>query len=263
MSRKLLHIIMMLLVTAGLLVLLGLTAEHNLQHQVSQVHVFVDESCGNHFLVKEHIGTMIADHFGPLENKPLQGGTLHKIRQLVEGNPFVKRAAVYRSIDGDLHIDIIQRNPLLRVMDSRGQGYYVDREGMSMPLSRHYTARVMVASGYIQTTYNQDMNLLQHKPSELISASEKRQRWLFELARYIDNDPLWRSMIDQIWVNQSGSFELIPMNGAHVIAFGDISDMETKFEKLRLFYMNGISQVGWNYYKRINLKYDRQIVCSK
>jgi cell division protein FtsQ len=45
--------------------------------------------------------------------------------------------------------------------------------------------------------------------------------------------------------------------------FGTGDDIEIKFEKLMLFYKEGLSRVGWDKYSTINLKYKNQIVCTK
>ena len=57
--------------------------------------------------------------------------------------------------------------------------------------------------------------------------------------------------------------ELIPRVGNHTIVFGDANQIESKFEKLIVFYNKGLSNTGWNEYSVINLKYEGQVVCTK
>ena len=56
---------------------------------------------------------------------------------------------------------------------------------------------------------------------------------------------------------------MVPRIGPHIIILGSIDNYEAKFEKLWLFYTEGLKNVGWNQYLKINLKYKDQIVCSK
>jgi len=263
MIRKILHIAFLTGAVAGLLVLLGLTSGHNLQHRGSGLQVVVDRGCGNHFLEGEAIRKLVAGRLPGIDEEPAVEGRLKTVKQLVEGLPHVKRAAIYRTVNGDLRIEVSQRDPLIRVASGNGQGYYIDREGITMPLSSNFTARVMVAGGSIMTSYTQPVDLAENKPAGQIMPAEQKLRNLFQLASYIDSHPFWRSLIDQINVTPSGQFELMPMNGAHVIEFGGTDNMEEKFEKLALFYRAGINKVGWNHYSRINLKYDKQVVCSR
>ena len=58
-------------------------------------------------------------------------------------------------------------------------------------------------------------------------------------------------------------FELVPKVGNHKIVFGGIDNLESKFEKLMIFYKKGLSKTGWNEYSEINLKFKNQVVCTK
>ena len=69
-------------------------------------------------------------------------------------------------------------------------------------------------------------------------------------------------MIDQVDITPSYKFELIPKLGDQVILFGDATNIEKKFDKLKLFYKNVISVKGWKKYSKINLEFDNQIVAS-
>ena len=86
---------------------------------------------------------------------------------------------------------------------------------------------------------------------------------MFRLASYIARDELWKAQIQQIYVTPSGEFELIPRIGSHIIEFGRADEIEEKFSKLQLLYLQGFNNLGWNLYSRINLKYNNQVVCIK
>ena len=96
-----------------------------------------------------------------------------------------------------------------------------------------------------------------------LSSSGKVLLELNALIRFIQNDDFLNAWIDQIYVNRQSEFELVPRNGAHTIEFGKAENMEVKFNKLMKFYKFGLAHVGWGSYKRINLKYKNQVVCSK
>jgi len=80
---------------------------------------------------------------------------------------------------------------------------------------------------------------------------------------YINGDRFWKAQIQQIYVNEEGEFELIPLVGAHVIVFGMFDRAGDKFAKLESFYRNGLNVKGWNSYDMINLKYEGQIVGTR
>lgn len=263
MVRNIIHIILVGALLTSTLVLLGFATKNNQMVPCEKVVVYVDQQCGNKFIEPVDIEKTVKERMGDLVGKPLEQGSLNTVKQLVEGNPYVAKAAIYRTIEGDLHIRIRQHQPLIRVINNKNQSYYISQTGKLLPVSQKYSARVMVATGNIQAGYSPTVDLLSPADPETITAGKQQLRDLFQLAKTIHHDPFWKSMIDQIYITKLGQFELTPMNGAHTIEFGRLEAAEEKFQKLELFYKVGLREVGWNYYKRINLKYDKQIVCSK
>lgn len=263
MIRNIIHIILISVLLAATLLLLGFATKSNQLLPCEQVVVYVDQKCGNKFIEPSDIEKTVKERMGDRMDKPLEQGSLNTVKQLVEGNPYVSKAAIYRTIEGGLHIRIRQHEPLVRVINSKNQSYYISQTGRLLPVSRNYSARVMVATGNIKQGYSQTVDLLSPADPETITKSEQQLRDLFHLAKIIHTDPFWKSIIDQVYITANGQFELTPMNGAHTIEFGGLDEAEEKFKKLGLFYRVGLREVGWNYYSRINLKYDKQIVCSK
>ena len=64
-------------------------------------------------------------------------------------------------------------------------------------------------------------------------------------------------------VSTDGDFELIPRVGGQRVLIGDGTALEQRFEKLRLFYKEGMPQASWRSYARIDLRFADQIVCTK
>ena len=161
---------------------------------------------------------------------------------LLEKNPFIKDAECYITAGGKVKIDLYQRIPLLRVMSSNGDNYYIDNEGKAMKASGK-PVHVAVATGYIDRKFAQDK--------------------LFELARFLQNDKFWNAQIEQINVTPKQEIELVPRVGNHILFIGKPELYETKFRKLKAFYTEGLNKVGWNKYNRISVEFNNQIICTK
>ena len=73
------------------------------------------------------------------------------------------------------------------------------------------------------------------------------------MGQYLQEDTFFQALVDEVYVNPFGEFEITPKTGGHVIAFGGIEDMEGKFEKLLVFYREGLKENGWKKYKTINI----------
>ena len=263
MIRKVLNILLIIATPAALIMLLGFAVEQNKQLPCNKLSIQIDYRCGHHFINAEEVKSKILNSIGNIEGKPFSNGLLSKIESIVSDIPSVQKTDVFRQINGNLHINITQRQPVLRVINAQNQSYYIDRAGHLMPVSSDYTARVLVATGNIHAGYSQLIDLSKTDDEEELSSNYKRLRNLYFLAAFIENNPFWSAFIDHVYVTENGQFELTPKNGAHIIEFGSIDQMQQKFRKLMVFYQNGLTQTGWNHYKRINVKFSNQVICSK
>jgi cell division protein FtsQ len=141
----------------------------------------------------------------------------------------------------------------------------MDDEGMLMPLSEKYTAKVLIANGKIVESYAKNYKRTMNNIAT-DSAIKARTMFdeLFAMATFIDADDFWRAQIQQIYINNNMDMEIVPIVGDQKIIFGDTTDMEEKFKKLLIFYRQGLNTTGWwNKYSAINLKFKNQIVCTK
>ena len=187
------------------------------------------------------------------EKVPLGKLKVGEIEKVLDAEPFILDAEVYVDAQNQLYVYVTQRTPILRIIDKDNQTYYMDTTGMQMPMSDHSTARVLVATGEIPA-YTPDFK----KP-------KKRHflKKLFDLTQYIREDDFLSPMIEQIYVGANEEITLVPKVGKQKIIFGKYEDVEDKFNRLKLFYLEGMPREGWQKYKTINLKYRKQVVCQR
>ena len=93
---------------------------------------------------------------------------------------------------------------------------------------------------------------------------------LINFVKYIEKDSFWGAEIVQIVASTMSSgdleLELIPRTGSHVVEFGQVGDkeeIEQKLDKLLAFYQNGLTNLGWDSFSTISIKYEGQVVCTK
>ncbi|HQK69608.1 MAG TPA: hypothetical protein PL101_00685 [Bacteroidales bacterium] len=165
---------------------------------------------------------------------------------------------VYFTVDGNISIYALQRNPILRVFAAGGD-YFLDDEGVLIRKKRPGTPRLHVAGGNI-TVSQKMLNGI----SVLDTAIKKSVlKDLYHIIKYIRNDRFWSAQIDQIWVDGESEINLIPRTGNHIIHLGSAEDFVGKLENLEAFYTKILPLAGWDTYKRINLEFKGQIVCNK
>ena len=74
---------------------------------------------------------------------------IERLEQVLEKDPLVQDAEVFLDARDFVRVTVTQREPVIRIIDKDGWNYYLDKNGIRMPLSKHFTARVVVATGSI------------------------------------------------------------------------------------------------------------------
>lgn len=185
---------------------------------------------------------------------------LDRIRKSVLQNPSVKSCMVYKTLDGQVMVQLEQRTPIARIFNTDGSSMYLDSDGQIMPLSKTFTARVPVVVGMKRESSGRSVD-------EIKSNSEWRETSLlddlFDLVNYIRKDELIHAQVDCISINKEGEFEISPRMGRQKIILGSVEDLDLKFKKLKAFYKEIVQVEKLDRYQSINLKYRDQLVCKK
>jgi len=204
--------------------------------------ITIKDSLGRQFLAQHEIVALLKSaQLYPI-NKPLNTINTYTIEQKIAENEMVSTVSAYKTPSGSIKIEITQKMPVLRVFTAR-ENYYVDESGQVMPANYQHAVYLPIASGNIEKS---------------LATTE-----LYKFALFLQKNEFWNNQIEQIYVHPNNEIELVPRIGDHRIILGDLDDFEEKMHKLRLFYEQAIPKIGWGKYEIINLKYKKQIVCTK
>lgn len=193
-------------------------------------------------ITREQLRNIVRQTWPDIEGKPYSEMNLHEMEQTIERLPVVKNCEIYTTPGGKLHVEVLQREPVMHVFTS-ASSFYMDKEQYRVVAQRDMQANAVVVNGHVNSALDS---------SDLV-----------ELCLFIRGDSFWRSQIEQIYVTEKHEYILVPRVGDHIIEFGGIEDMETKFENLYTLYHKGWQPHEWNLYKKINLKYKGQVICTK
>jgi cell division protein FtsQ len=166
---------------------------------------------------------------------------LYKLEELVLENPYVEKASLFFTIDGTLGSFIKQRQPIARILTSN-LSYYIDSEGVKVPVSENYSARVPLVSGL-----NDDSNLLE----------------LLVLLNKIDEDNFLKKEVTSIHKKDNKEYLMTVRSGDYRIDFGNLIEIDKKIKKLKAFYGKAFLDSTIQKYKTINIKYHNQVVGVK
>lgn len=260
--------VILLLVWSGLLiavfVVMGMAIRHHQQRKCGAVKITINHPDGDFFISENEIRDYMSLVADSVEGERLGKINIHSLEQLISGNPYVQKTAVYAGLDGVVHIDVVQRKPIVRVQNAAHEQWYISEDGRMMPVNPGKPAKVLFASGYITEIFAPELNLLMNeiktKKDSLLSGTTLYK--IFTIASAIDDDPFLKAQIEQLYLNKQGEFEMVPMVGKHLIIFGEGDAVKEKFENLKVFYRLGLSKEGWDKYDTINLKFQHQVVCT-
>lgn len=218
---------------------------------VRQVVIGIEALEEDRYLIDSaDVARIIERTFGyGLENLPLARVEIERLERVLRSEPFVRDAEVFLDAEVNVHIELTQREPVLRIIDRNGLQYYLDKEGHRLPLSGHYTPRILVATG----------NIPPHVP-DFLEKDNYALKDLFFLAEKILEDPFLKPMTEQIYINNSLEYTLIPKFGRQKILLGKAANMDEKLDNLKLYYEKALPVSGWKKYRAIDLRYKGQIV---
>jgi cell division protein FtsQ len=222
------------------------------------LNVIIRDSADYRFVSRREITMMVTEADIKYAGVPLKDIPLEEIESLITAIPELRMTEAYRTIDGTLHIEVDQRNPVLRLSTASGGEYYIDEEGYIIRKDGLYPPRVHMAKAGFDLRESQVQGKRLNYDYENSALSD-----LYHLVQYIRKDQFLSALIDQIEVSSRGDIALITRTGGHTVILGDIADMETKFATLVAFYKQVRPEAGWNMYRSINLKYTGQVVCRR
>lgn len=263
--KKILVAVLWIIAIAGLMSSLRFAAksERNIVAKSLDITVFNNEE--NPFVTEEDIREFLRERKDTILSVTYSRIDIPALEKALNSHPAIENAEVSADIHGEVKIDVTQRTPVLRIINKDGESYYIDSQARLMPLNNNYSARVLVASGEIVEPFARryQFSIDQIKKNEAFREVSLLDD-IHTVALFINRDTCLSRLIHQIYVNTDKELELFPAIGNHKIVFGDATSIAEKFNKLKLFYTQGLNKSdGWTKYSVINLKYKNLVVCTK
>lgn len=90
---------------------------------------------------------------------------------------------------------------------------------------------------------------------------------LINFVTKVGEESFWSSEVVQFVADTISNGEitlrLVPRSGNFIIEFGTLEEAQAKLDKLEEFYDNGLSHLGWDRYKTIDVRYKKQVICTE
>ena len=232
--------IRLVLMIVVVIFLYSFTSHRNAMRKVTKTEVvFVGEN--SLFLKTEMVNKLLIEKNRDLKTINKVDLDLNKLEKSVSSHEMIQKADVFVSVDGVLKAVVKQKTPIGRVFDETGS-FYIDYEGNKMPLSDNYTARVPLLSGEITAV--------------------KKEKLSEVLVKIAEDDFLKKNIIG-VQVLPTGSLVMANRNYDYKIDFGRTINIDRKFKNYKAFFQKAVLDSTLDKYRRINLKFTKQVVCIK
>ncbi len=203
------------------------------------VVIFVGE---DHLFVKsETVNKLLIENKRDVKTIAKVEVDLNKLEKTINNQEMIQRSEVFVTVDGILKAKIKQKIPIARVFDENGS-FYIDYEGNVMPLSNLNTARVLLVFGGINNENRKDLS---------------------DLFRTIYDDDFLKKNIIGAQVLPNGALVLKNRNFDYEIEFGKTINVKKKFKNYKAFFQKAVLDSSLYKYKKVNLMFTQQVVCTK
>ena len=186
---------------------------------------------------------------------PIDDIDLVKVEAILDEKTAIYKSEAYTTKDSLLNISITQRRPIVRFQKG-DKGFYADAEGFLFPLQSTYASYVQIIDGAIP--------LKNEHGYRGTPETDEEKLWLrrmIDLVKYIEGSRKWKDVIVQISVGEDGNLILVPRKGKEKFIFGHPTEIESKFEKMELYYKAIAPAKEEGRYRSVDLRFDGQIVC--
>jgi cell division protein FtsQ len=210
----------------------------------------VGENTAALFIDEKEILQIIHEQ-GVKEGQAIGKLNLSALEKYLETIRWVKHVELFLDNAQVLQVKIEQRIPIARIFTASGNSFYIDKEGLQLPLKQLTVLRLPVF-----TNFPTDQQKLS-KPDSLLLND------ILHFTKAVQNDSFFTAQTAQVNIASNGDFELVPTVGDHLVLIGSVENIEDKLNRLYTFYKKVWVQSGLNAYQVIDCRFDNQIVALK
>ncbi len=236
---------------ATLIVLFVIAWKAKEEKKCSSIQIeLVGENTAALFMDEKEILQIIHEQ-GVKEGQAIGKLNLNTLEKYLKTIRWVKHVELFLDNAQVLQVKIEQRIPIARIFTASGNSFYIDKEGLQLPLKQLIVLRLPVF-----TNFPTDRQILS-KPDSLLLND------ILHFTNAVQNDSFFMAQTAQVNIAVNGDFELVPSVGDHLVLIGSVENIEDKLNRLYTFYKKVWVQSGLNAYQVIDCRFDNQIVALK
>ena len=227
----------------GLILLLGFlfafSRHRNDNREIAEPNIeFIGEN--KLFITEATVSKLLIQNQEGVTGQPKEIIDLNELETALNSNLMIKKAEVFMSVSGELFAEIEQKRPIARV--NTNATYYIDDDGSYMPLSSNYAARVPLVIGDV-------------KKNDLET--------VFRFAKAVEKDEFLKKHVIEIRQNDNKTIDFKIRKSNFTVHLGTLKMLDKKINNFKAFYQKALKDNILDNYKLVNLKFDKQVICTK
>ena len=147
---------------------------------------------------------------------------------------------MYLTVNGEVRTKIEQKRPIARVHSKTK--FYIDEDGLWMPLSPQHSARVPLVTGDVE---KEDLEVV------------------YTMALKVYTDSFLKTYVTEIHQGENNEISLKMRLLNFEVLVGNLENLDEKMKNLKAFYQKAKKDKVLDIYKSVNLQFDNQVVCTK
>ena len=148
MIKRILILCILLAVTAYLIVAVTVFNRKPENQVCKGMELVVKDSIDYGFITETEVKNLLKQKNLYPEKKRIGTINVRLLEETLSRHPFISKAECYLTSGGKVGIEVYQRIPILRIMSSNGDNYYIDQSGKIMSAAGK-SVHVAVATGFI------------------------------------------------------------------------------------------------------------------
>jgi cell division protein FtsQ len=234
-SLKFIQPLILILLVGGLY---GFAEHRHKNRKLTDIKVSFTET-ENLYVTEEVVNKLLIQSNDSVSSIDKETLDLNRVEAMLNDHDMIENAEVFLTLDGKLKATVSQRKPIGRVAGN--SSFYLDRNGEIMPLSEYYSARVPLLFGFDGSTIAE----------------------VYGIVSYIQDDDFLRKHITGITRLNAEAYALELRENDFQVYFGDTTKIDLKFNNFKAFYKKATKDKKLNTYKKVNLQFGDQVVCTK
>ena len=234
-SLKFIQPLILILLIGGLY---GFAEHRHKNRKLTDIKVSFTET-ENLYVTEEVVNKLLIQSNDSVSSIDKETLDLNRVEAMLNDHDMIENAEVFLTLDGKLKATVSQRKPIGRVAGN--SSFYLDRNGEIMPLSEYYSARVPLMFGFDGSTVAE----------------------VYGIVSYIQNDDFLRKHVTGITRLNAEAYALELRENDFQVYFGDTTKIDLKFNNFKAFYKKATKDKKLNTYKKVNLQFGDQVVCTK